>query len=295
MNAASEATHTTSAKSGKHFPELVMNPKKRNCLQPIMSQRHRLKGKIDMVPSILNFACQPFARFAAIVMLGVFGITGCGTVGYMNQTYSGFKVIKKETEIQHRKVAVRVTSCVNPQGYVVCERRYGALTECSLQCKVPPNQWIERPEGYGGYEDVADTNYFLVLAAPDGRIERRRSSEWQYNEYRVGQIIGSDEQDVSKPSAASSVTSPREGTAATPVASAKINEPDAMPAPADIASMSIAEAQKRLTELGYQPGPADGKIGLRTVNALKNFQRDHQLPVSGKLDLDTIKQLQKRK
>jgi peptidoglycan hydrolase-like protein with peptidoglycan-binding domain len=33
--------------------------------------------------------------------------------------------------------------------------------------------------------------------------------------------------------------------------------------------MTIAEMQKRLTELGYNPGPADGAAGKRTTDALK--------------------------
>ena len=66
------------------------------------------------------------------------------------------------------------------------------------------------------------------------------------------------------------------------------------PAPeANAKSMSTIELQKRLTELGYRPGPVDGKVGLRTTNALKKFQQDHKLSVTGTLDAETILELSK--
>ena len=59
------------------------------------------------------------------------------------------------------------------------------------------------------------------------------------------------------------------------------------------APMSIAELQRRLTELGYKPGPIDGVAGPRTTNAIKKFQHDHKLPVTGNLDAETIRELRK--
>ena len=52
--------------------------------------------------------------------------------------------------------------------------------------------------------------------------------------------------------------------------------------------MTIAEMQQRLLDLGYQPGPADGILGKRTIDALKKYQRDNNLSVTGKLDNKTI-------
>ena len=59
--------------------------------------------------------------------------------------------------------------------------------------------------------------------------------------------------------------------------------------------MSIAEIQKRLSELGFQPGPADGTMGKRTVDALTKFQQNSKLPVTGKADLPTIEALRSAK
>jgi len=60
-----------------------------------------------------------------------------------------------------------------------------------------------------------------------------------------------------------------------------------------VAPMTILEAQKRLAALGYEPGPADGKLGARTVGALQKFQRDRGISVTGKLDPATEGELRK--
>lgn len=59
------------------------------------------------------------------------------------------------------------------------------------------------------------------------------------------------------------------------------------------AQMSVAEVQKRLLELGYQPGKADGVMGQRTIDALKKFQQDNKLQVTGRMDYDTVEKLRR--
>ncbi len=46
----------------------------------------------------------------------------------------------------------------------------------------------------------------------------------------------------------------------------------------------IYEAQKKLEELGYDPGKPDGIRGRKTVTAIKDFQEDSGLPATGRLD-----------
>ncbi len=45
-----------------------------------------------------------------------------------------------------------------------------------------------------------------------------------------------------------------------------------------------AEIQKALIDKGFLNGPATGKWGQESVDALKRFQRDQKLEPSGKLD-----------
>jgi hypothetical protein len=53
----------------------------------------------------------------------------------------------------------------------------------------------------------------------------------------------------------------------------------------------VENAQKRLAELKYEVGTADGKLGPKTIEAIKKFQHDQGLAVTGKLDEETIKKL----
>jgi len=55
----------------------------------------------------------------------------------------------------------------------------------------------------------------------------------------------------------------------------------------------VALAQQRLAAKGYDPGPPDGKMGRRTVTAIKDFQGDRGLARDGRLSphlLDLLSQ-----
>jgi hypothetical protein len=53
----------------------------------------------------------------------------------------------------------------------------------------------------------------------------------------------------------------------------------------------LQEAQQHLSALGYELGSADGVMGLKTIAALKKFQSNHGLPVTGALDQPTLNAL----
>ncbi len=46
----------------------------------------------------------------------------------------------------------------------------------------------------------------------------------------------------------------------------------------------VSFAQYRLAQLGYAPGAIDGKMGARTRKAIRRFQADRGMPVTGRLD-----------
>jgi len=50
--------------------------------------------------------------------------------------------------------------------------------------------------------------------------------------------------------------------------------------------------QGRLKNLGYDPGPADGKLGPRTRAALAVFQSDNDLDITGEADDATLAKLE---
>ncbi len=53
----------------------------------------------------------------------------------------------------------------------------------------------------------------------------------------------------------------------------------------------VYQAQKRLKELGYDPGPVDGIRGKNTTRAIKKFQKDNALSTTGRLDSATRNKL----
>jgi peptidoglycan hydrolase-like protein with peptidoglycan-binding domain len=48
--------------------------------------------------------------------------------------------------------------------------------------------------------------------------------------------------------------------------------------------LAVRQVQGLLRERGYDPGPIDGIIGQKTRTALRQFQRDHNLPTTGRID-----------
>jgi peptidoglycan hydrolase-like protein with peptidoglycan-binding domain len=56
-------------------------------------------------------------------------------------------------------------------------------------------------------------------------------------------------------------------------------------------AMSVADAQKALTQLGYNPGPITGVLSPETVEAIKKAQSQSGLAVTGQLDAVTASML----
>ena len=63
--------------------------------------------------------------------------------------------------------------------------------------------------------------------------------------------------------------------------------------PMPTAIMSNAEAQRRLAQLGFDPGPPDGVAGARTTAAIRAFQKERGLDMNGRIDAPTSAQLMK--
>ncbi len=53
----------------------------------------------------------------------------------------------------------------------------------------------------------------------------------------------------------------------------------------------LQQAQEQLQELGFDPGETNGIMGQRTRDALKEFQREHNLTETGTLDMPTLQAL----
>ncbi len=55
--------------------------------------------------------------------------------------------------------------------------------------------------------------------------------------------------------------------------------------------LNVVFLQQLLTLAGYNPGPVDGKMGKKTVQAIKDFQKDNGLKVDGKVGYKTLSAL----
>ena len=55
----------------------------------------------------------------------------------------------------------------------------------------------------------------------------------------------------------------------------------------------VAETERRLAELGYDPGPVDGVMTGRTRQALRSYQADSALPVNGRMTRRTVENMRR--
>jgi photosystem II stability/assembly factor-like uncharacterized protein len=80
-----------------------------------------------------------------------------------------------------------------------------------------------------------------------------------------------------------------EGTKPKTTRKGKASKPRAAPAPAaKPADDTVKRAQEALTAAGYDVGVPDGQAGTRTVSAIRGFQAEKGIPISGKLDDATL-------
>ncbi len=54
----------------------------------------------------------------------------------------------------------------------------------------------------------------------------------------------------------------------------------------------VKAIQNTLKRQGFSPGPVDGVFGPKTIKALKQFQKNQKLRVTGRIDAETAKHLQ---
>jgi hypothetical protein len=57
-------------------------------------------------------------------------------------------------------------------------------------------------------------------------------------------------------------------------------------------STTVVSIQQQLNRLGYDAGSTDGLIGPRTANAIKQYQRDHNLLIDGRATPELANHLQ---
>jgi len=73
----------------------------------------------------------------------------------------------------------------------------------------------------------------------------------------------------------------------------KIEEemPAQRPAPTDPETRLVSSVQKLLADLGYAPGPIDGRLTKATRKAIERFELDRGLPASGVITERLLREL----
>ena len=64
-----------------------------------------------------------------------------------------------------------------------------------------------------------------------------------------------------------------------------------VPDSGEATKIMITKVQSILTDMGYDTGPADGRIGARTRDAVKAFQKKAGMPVDGQISTELLKKL----
>mgnify|MGYP000119509676 CR=1 FL=1 len=59
----------------------------------------------------------------------------------------------------------------------------------------------------------------------------------------------------------------------------------------DAGLTDMTEAQRLLIRLGYQTGSSDGRMTDKTVEAIKQFEMDNDLPSKGEVNANLLRQL----
>lgn len=77
----------------------------------------------------------------------------------------------------------------------------------------------------------------------------------------------------------------------------EVKPPDGLTQPATTSAeratpAQVRKAQQQLAMLGYDPGPVDGRSGVRTRAAVREFQRSLRQPATGEIDGSLLSQLE---
>ena len=72
-----------------------------------------------------------------------------------------------------------------------------------------------------------------------------------------------------------------------------VRKPMAAPPPALESSPEVAEAQRLLASFGYEPEAANGRMGARTLHAIRLFEQDAGLPIDGRVSGELLQFMRK--
>lgn len=132
--------------------------------------------------------------------------------------------------------------------------------------------------GEGVLQDYVEAHKWLNLAASQGKEGAREAREEVARRMTPTQ--------VARAQALARDWQPQEQMESTEGVSGEVS-----PEPYTPDRETIIQVQRRLAELGYDPGPADGAPGQRTRRAIRNYQVREGLTVDGRISRELVESL----
>lgn len=133
----------------------------------------------------------------------------------------------------------------------------------------------------------------------DYRVNKRRALDWYRRGAATGSAVAANKARALEAAGVLptvlSPASPRRRTTA-PAASRKGAQKEGSPTqtskrPAALSGAGIAEIQRLLKSLDFDPGPADGKPGAKTTESIRLYQGMAELPVDGQVSQKLLDQI----
>jgi localization factor PodJL len=162
-----------------------------------------------------------------------------------------------------------------PQSYAAAVEWFRAASDLGL-VDSQYNLAVLYEQGLGVSQDKAEAAYWFEVAGRAGDQDASR---------RARAMLGD-----MQPTQAEALK--RKARAYNPKPSIARANGDFGRRPWDVATPAqISEAQRLLQRLGYAPGTTDGKMSPRTAEAIRQFERANDLPVSGEASVSLLRQL----
>ncbi len=175
----------------------------------------------------------------------------------------------------HNLAVMQAEGAGGPQDFAGASRSFEAAAQHGL-ADSQYNLAILHERGLGVERDLAEAYKWFTIASANGDADAGARAEALKNSVDAAKLVDAE--------LAARTFTPRSADAAANQVSWQAEmTPAAM----------VREAQRILGSLGYDAGPADGRPGNKTLDAVRKFERDKGLAVTGRIDSRLMDALQK--
>jgi localization factor PodJL len=175
----------------------------------------------------------------------------------------------------HNLAVMQAEGAGGPQDFAGASRSFDAAAQHGL-ADSQYNLAILHERGLGVERDLAEAYKWFTIASANGDADAGARAEALKNSVDAAKLVDAE-------LAARTFTPRTADAAANQVSWQAEMTPAAM----------VREAQRILGSLGYDAGPADGRPGNKTLDAVREFERDKGLAVTGRIDGRLMDALQK--